>query len=209
MEAHTCRYCSGIVLDLTDADRYHVSIGKALTFETEFVKLAVQDKCMFFYWALALEEGDVPVDDVDTFLDHHIANLPGVVYEGGSSDQEAEGTDTASNGEEERYDAVRDEDDSIFATTGDEDSDRDTKSFPSSGEGSDATPRKVPSRLALHLESSSIGPKRCVVTRDMASNDAPKRLSIYWAGPEIHFAVPQGTHLTLADSRMLVCSQLF
>lgn len=127
MNAHTCHYCDDIVLDLTDPKRYRGSRGveQRLDLEIEFVKLAIKNKCRFFYWACALHEGDIPDVDIDAFLDEHIANLPGVVYEGSPSGEETgsdgsgsgwgEDSDSDDSGDEDIHDASQAKDEEGYA----------------------------------------------------------------------------------------------
>lgn len=68
MEAHACRHCNNIVLDLAYAETYYTLIETALTFNTGFIKSAVQDGCVFFQWALALGDEDLPKMKLKSFL---------------------------------------------------------------------------------------------------------------------------------------------
>lgn len=80
---------------------------------------------------------------------------------------------------------------------------RDTSISRALEEGKSAPAWEVPSKLKLHLEVSSIGPKRCVLTRDMARGDALRpRPSIHWDGPQIEFAVPIGMSIVPCEIKL-------
>jgi hypothetical protein len=87
MEAHSCRHCDFIVIDLPDPNDFYTSSSSTFIFDLGWVKFAVQDRCLFFQWALNLKVDDLPASGQDQYLDKHIANLPGTI---GKDDPEAD-----------------------------------------------------------------------------------------------------------------------
>lgn len=177
--AHTCRYCDTIVLDLTAAETYFTSIETSIDFDTDFVVSAIQNECVFFQWAAAVNAENVAKEDTTKFLRSHIANLPGVLFNG--EDRDEEDVCSSDTGEDDTTSANGEENLQVL------------KKCISPKELDGTQGEEVPTRLRLSLESSSIGPKRCVVTRDLGRADVPRsRYSVHWDGPEMQLTVPGG-----------------
>lgn len=181
MDAHSCRHCESIVIDLPDPDDFYTSVSSTLIFDVGRVKSAVQDRCLFFQWALNIDVENLPTSDRDQYLDDHIANLPGTIGEEEDSDDGGSDSDCT---QDLNYEGV--------SSNSYENNDVSVTDFRSSLDVDGSAPRQM---LRLHVESSGMKPHRCFLIRDAARGDAPRpRLSIYWDGPQLDLVVPRGTY---------------
>jgi hypothetical protein len=213
MEAHTCRHCNTIVIDLPDPESFLEAVNSTLCFDVETVKNAVQDGCTFFQWALAMNAEDLTRTHEEFSLDDHIANLSNLASGDTSTDEDASTGDEDSSIEKE--DATSDDEDVSREVVDASNEDEDAGSFPERVPGVesdkedpshttgeletllqsklDATLGAPPLQLNLYVEACGNWPRRCLLQRDMTlSSRTRPRNSIYWDGPQLDLVAPKG-----------------
>jgi hypothetical protein len=183
MEAHTCRHCNEIVIDLPDPEEDSLfAVESTLCIDVDIVKFAVQDGCTFFRWALALEAEDLVGPNQGASLDEHIANLLTVVTDDASSDDEV-----ACSLSERVSDSMGSYEKGPLHSN----ATADLGITPQSE--FDSMSKAPPYQLRLHLKSSGMWPRRCLLQRDMTRGDIVRtHPSIYWGGPQLDFVAPKG-----------------
>jgi len=177
-DAHSCQYCDYIFVDLPESrDGFNFKYILGFRLELETVKTAVLSDCSFLRWALGVDLRLLEVDTGDSYLDDHIADLPGF-FTGGVLDQLTE------------YEEFEGDPKSGYSTPGQQ----------GDLEQTNVLYAKKKPYLKLYLQCFSIlWPRRCWVSKTMARSDktAKEEFAIFGKLPHLELVATDGTYRIL------------